>query len=263
MRKIIVACIIFALFSTTCVCSAFAKDFPFGDYDHQGSDRNPCATNTDYDKATLTDTDHKYPDYEHKWDEDWFKDWEDNWKPDKDFDCGNPDVTPTRPQWTPVTRTDAPEKDNDRNIRDFIKYMKKFGDIKHIQIPVIDDEFEYTDFEIDEDGAFRFGFKRRGDHDKNKHFMHFDRHGRHDGTPTDVTATDSDAHKPRKFICMGDTNIDGNVSAGDALLVLQDSVDKIQITDEAEIIISDYDEDGALSAGDALAVLQTSVGKIQ
>ena len=62
-------------------------------------------------------------------------------------------------------------------------------------------------------------------------------------------------------VVFGDVNSDGAISASDALLILQCSVDKIVFTAE-QIKAGNVDSDDAITASDALLVLQYSVDKI-
>ena len=55
---------------------------------------------------------------------------------------------------------------------------------------------------------------------------------------------------------------DGEISVTDALLTLQGSVAKINLTAE-QSAAADVDGDGKVSVTDALLILQKSVGKIQ
>jgi hypothetical protein len=60
----------------------------------------------------------------------------------------------------------------------------------------------------------------------------------------------------------GDVNYDGYVNAADALLVLQGSVDKVEL-DDNQWMAADVDGNLNVDAVDALLVLQFAVGKIQ
>ena len=59
----------------------------------------------------------------------------------------------------------------------------------------------------------------------------------------------------------GDVDGDGKVTVTDALLILQNSVNKIEFTNE-QISAADLDKDGNVTVTDALLALQISVGKI-
>ncbi|MBR4282691.1 MAG: hypothetical protein IKT35_03145, partial [Clostridia bacterium] len=59
----------------------------------------------------------------------------------------------------------------------------------------------------------------------------------------------------------GDVNGDGEIAAEDALLALQHSVDKIQLTG-ISVVSADVDDNGIVDASDALLILQYSVDKI-
>lgn len=59
----------------------------------------------------------------------------------------------------------------------------------------------------------------------------------------------------------GDINKDLNVTAADALLALQSSVEKITLTDE-EKALADMNNDSKVTSDDALLILQTVVGKL-
>lgn len=59
----------------------------------------------------------------------------------------------------------------------------------------------------------------------------------------------------------GDINNDFLVSAADALLILQKSVNKIEF-DETQTALADFDDDGKITANDALTVLQVVVDKL-
>ena len=63
-------------------------------------------------------------------------------------------------------------------------------------------------------------------------------------------------------VIYGDTDGDGENSVTDALLTLQGSVAKINLTAE-QSAAADVDGDGKVSVTDALLILQKSVGKIQ
>ncbi len=64
-----------------------------------------------------------------------------------------------------------------------------------------------------------------------------------------------------KQLC-GDPNGDKSVSAADALLVLQQVVGKVKMTDD-QVELADVDDDTAVSAADALMILQFVVGKVK
>lgn len=57
----------------------------------------------------------------------------------------------------------------------------------------------------------------------------------------------------------GDPNQDGEINAADALLVLQHSVELIQLN-AVQQAVTDVDASGSLNALDALYILQHSVG---
>ncbi len=57
----------------------------------------------------------------------------------------------------------------------------------------------------------------------------------------------------------GDVDMDGTVSAEDALSVLKHVVKLTEITDETSVILADMTKDGALGADDALEILKTVV----
>lgn len=59
----------------------------------------------------------------------------------------------------------------------------------------------------------------------------------------------------------GDINKDLNVTAADALLALQSSVEKVTLTDE-EKALADMNNDSKVTSDDALLILQTVVGKL-
>ena len=63
-------------------------------------------------------------------------------------------------------------------------------------------------------------------------------------------------------VIYGDTDGDGEISVTDALLTLQGSVAKINLTAE-QSAAADVDGDGKVTVTDALLILQKSVGKIQ
>ena len=60
---------------------------------------------------------------------------------------------------------------------------------------------------------------------------------------------------------LGDVNNDGEISAGDALLALQHSVDKIVLSGN-DFSAADVTNDGKVEADDALRILQYTVNKI-
>ncbi len=62
-------------------------------------------------------------------------------------------------------------------------------------------------------------------------------------------------------VSYGDVNHDGEIDAQDALLVLQQAVNKVQL-DPAQRIAADVDGNGKLNAVDALLILQKAVNKI-
>ena len=57
---------------------------------------------------------------------------------------------------------------------------------------------------------------------------------------------------------LGDVDLDGNVTAGDARLALRQSVDLEQLSDEA-LFYADYDANGSVTSADARMILRTSV----
>lgn len=59
----------------------------------------------------------------------------------------------------------------------------------------------------------------------------------------------------------GDVNKDLNVTAADALLALQSTVEKVTLTDE-EKALADMNNDSKVTSDDALLILQTVVGKL-
>ena len=59
----------------------------------------------------------------------------------------------------------------------------------------------------------------------------------------------------------GDINKDLNVTAADALLALQSSVEKVTLTDE-EKALADMNNDSKVTSDDALLILQKVVGKL-
>ncbi len=59
----------------------------------------------------------------------------------------------------------------------------------------------------------------------------------------------------------GDINKDLNVTAADALLALQSSVEKVTLTDE-EKALADMNNDSKVTSDDTLLILQTVVGKL-
>ena len=64
--------------------------------------------------------------------------------------------------------------------------------------------------------------------------------------------------QPQRYRCLGDVDGDEIVSAGDARLVLRQSVGLEQLNEEA-VIYADYDKDGNINASDARMILRTSV----
>jgi hypothetical protein len=59
----------------------------------------------------------------------------------------------------------------------------------------------------------------------------------------------------------GDVNGDGKFNSTDAILVLQQSVDLITLSDDAKLA-ADVNEDGKINSSDAILILQFSVGLI-
>ncbi len=57
----------------------------------------------------------------------------------------------------------------------------------------------------------------------------------------------------------GDVDNDGSVNSSDALMILQVSVGKTEITDEI-LLYGDVDADGIINSSDALLILQKTVG---
>lgn len=69
----------------------------------------------------------------------------------------------------------------------------------------------------------------------------------------------SDTEKPKPNGIYGDLDGDGNITAGDALIILRTSVGLETLTSE-QISLADVDSDSVVTAQDALAVLRNSVG---
>ena len=67
------------------------------------------------------------------------------------------------------------------------------------------------------------------------------------------SASDSDSTR-----YLGDVDFDGNVTAGDARLVLRQSVDLEHLIDES-LFYADYDANGSVTSADARMILRTSV----
>ena len=76
-----------------------------------------------------------------------------------------------------------------------------------------------------------------------------------------VTLGDEPVEKNVQLRFIGDVDSNGNVTASDALLALQCSVQKIALAGE-EFAAADVNGDGKISATDALLILQYAVGKI-
>lgn len=62
-------------------------------------------------------------------------------------------------------------------------------------------------------------------------------------------------------IKIGDVNLDGEINAGDAVLVLRYAVDLAQL-DDTQKIAADVNRDGSINAGDAVIILRYTVGLI-
>ncbi|MGI6263895.1 MAG: dockerin type I repeat-containing protein [Acutalibacteraceae bacterium] len=79
-----------------------------------------------------------------------------------------------------------------------------------------------------------------------------------EGTQTDTqtcTITVLGEYRP------GDVNMDGDITAADALLALQAATEKVLLSDQQRRY-ADVDDDGSVTAADALMILQISTGKI-
>ena len=65
----------------------------------------------------------------------------------------------------------------------------------------------------------------------------------------------------KKTDLYGDADSSGTVTVGDALIILQKSVGKIDF-DGKTLLLCDVDCDGDVTVNDALCVLQKAVGKL-
>ena len=65
--------------------------------------------------------------------------------------------------------------------------------------------------------------------------------------------------KLQEAIAYGDVNGDGKVDIVDALMALQASAEKIELTEE-QTTLADIDADGTVSAADALMILKVANG---
>ena len=74
-----------------------------------------------------------------------------------------------------------------------------------------------------------------------------------------MMALRSESEKPEYVL--GDMNGDGAITSADALLALQASVGKGDLT-EKQTLAADVDHDKKVTSSDALLILQYSVGKI-
>ena len=156
-----------------------------------------------------------------------------------------PDYQPT------VTDTDVTID----NIFDVIAKLKDFVG-KHIRLPKNNDKFYIVGMIINQDGTIEFIYVEKGKEDKGEQRLPAQKD---DVTNTDVTATD--VPEDMEFIEMGDTNVDGKVSAKDALDILKHAVRKAEMTHEGQKFLADMNEDGVIDARDALKVLRKAVGK--
>lgn len=78
---------------------------------------------------------------------------------------------------------------------------------------------------------------------------------------TPASAIDSFVNSTRFGTLFGDVDSNGEVEAGDALLILKHTVSKVTLS-ESQLIIGDVDENDLVNASDALCILQYCVGKI-
>ncbi len=162
-----------------------------------------------------------------------------------DSDC------PDRVTDTDVTGTDI------KDIFDAVKHLKDKGHHgKHFFMPKSNDKFFIVGMVVKEDGSIEFIYIEKGKEDKGE--QRFPAH-KDDVTGTDVTATD--VPEGMDFITMGDTDVDGNVNAKDALKILKHAVKKAVMEHEGQQFLADMNEDGKIDAKDALKVLRKAVGK--
>lgn len=150
-----------------------------------------------------------------------------------------------------VTETDI------KDIFDAILQLKdKLFQNGKFQMPKSNDKFYIIGMIINEDGTLEFIYVEKGKEDKGEQRLPC--------TPDDVTNTDvtgTDLPDGMDFIELGDTDVDGRVSAKDALMMLKHSVKKALIEHEGQKFLADLNEDGVIDAKDALKALRKAVGK--
>ena len=137
-----------------------------------------------------------------------------------------PDDVPQRPEGSDCTPGDENCSDREEptvtktdvtNIFDVIKYLKdKLQNAKDFFLPKNNDTFYIVGMVITEDGKIEFIYVEKGQEDKGEQRLPCQKD---DVTATDVTATD--IPDGMDLITMGDTDVDGKVSAKDALAILK------------------------------------------
>lgn len=163
------------------------------------------------------------------------------------------DNRPSKPEKkeTPTdveTDTDADFEEQHKDVFDAILHLKEQGHRgKDIRIPLNDWLIRLVEMLVDEEGKVTFGFYVRGQ----------EADGLQQWDMTDSAATPDDM----QFIVLGDTDVDGDIGADDALNILKHNVGKRVMHHEGARFISDVNEDQAVNAVDALQVLKIVVGK--
>ena len=76
-------------------------------------------------------------------------------------------------------------------------------------------------------------------------------------TQTD-TETETDTPDPEKYM-YGDVNMDGKISASDALLVQRCAISLVKFNDDVQMILADVNDDGRVTAADCMAILRYSI----
>ncbi len=143
------------------------------------------------------------------------------------------------------------------NVFDLIEQLKdKLQQLKDFLFPKSNDTFYIVGMVVKEDGSIEFVYVEKGKEDKGEQRLPA---CKDDVTGTDVTATD--IPEGMDFITLGDTDVDGKVSAKDALQILKHTVKKAVMEHAGQQFLADVNEDGVIDAKDALKALRKAVGK--